>query len=336
VSADAATDGADAGTGPADAAASCNAGCASTHCFVTLATSQPGASALAIDGTSVYWTTNSGPSPSRVMKVGLSGGVPVQLASLEGPIWALAVNGTSVYFTNGRAASTSVSIESMPLAGGAPTTLISGQSAQVLALDSANMYWTNQGTGTNGTVMKMPLDGGSPTTLASGQAYPNTIAVDATSAYWTNAYEFTGSINTMVSSVMRVSLNAGATPVMLASDQYLVHAIVSDGTSAFWVTEYGTVVREPVAGGPTTVFASGQDQPIAVALDATNVYWANQGTGRSGSIGTVPQAGGATVLLYQSEEIDSNTGGEPIDLAVDATSVYWTDPTVGTVNKMCK
>jgi sugar lactone lactonase YvrE len=73
----------------------------------------------------------------------------------------------------------------VPLAGGTVTTLVSasGQYAYGMAVDTANVYWTNFG---DGTVMKVPLGGGAATTLVSGQDSPVGVAVDATSVYWAN------------------------------------------------------------------------------------------------------------------------------------------------------
>ncbi len=81
----------------------------------------------------------------------------------------------------------------VPLSGGSPTTLASGQAGPAaIAVDATSVYWTKfpENSPADGTVLKVPLLGEGPstslTTLASEQDTPSAIAVDATSVYWTN------------------------------------------------------------------------------------------------------------------------------------------------------
>src|SRR5262249_7578971 len=73
----------------------------------------------------------------------------------------------------------------MPLAGGAPTTLATGQNTIFdLAVDSTTVYWNDWGqqtpTMTNGSLDGVPLGGGTPNTIAAQtQAYD--LVVDGTS-----------------------------------------------------------------------------------------------------------------------------------------------------------
>jgi hypothetical protein len=60
---------------------------------------------------------------------------------------------------------------------------------------------------------------------------------------------------------------------------------------------------------------------LAIAADATNVYWANCGSfeeSYNGSIASAPSSGG-TVTTLAAERND------PISIAVDDSYVYWTD-----------
>jgi hypothetical protein len=119
-------------------------------------------------------------------------------------------------------------------AGGA--TFATGQNDPVsIALDGANLYWTNTGTTANsfadGAIMTVPTSGGTPKVLAASQASPANLAVDGHDVYWTNS-----------------------------------------GTLANRYTD-GAVMRVPVGGGTPTLLASGQDSPVGVAVDASNVYW---------------------------------------------------------------
>jgi hypothetical protein len=115
------------------------------------------AATMAIDSTSVYWTsiayfgnnwvTDESP-PGAVMKVPIGGGTPITLASEQ----------------------------TYPVG---------------IATDGTNVYWINNGVDLSGsqlgTVMRMPVDGGVATTLASGEMSPYAIAVDSTSVYWASS-----------------------------------------------------------------------------------------------------------------------------------------------------
>jgi hypothetical protein len=79
------------------------------------------------------------------------------------------------------------SVRSAPRTGmGAAATIADGQSDPAfLALDAADVYWTNT---LDGTVRKAPKKGGaSPTTVASGQKGPAGIVVYGPKVYWANA-----------------------------------------------------------------------------------------------------------------------------------------------------
>jgi hypothetical protein len=86
------------------------------------------------------------------------------------------VDSTGAYFA---AAS---GVFSVPLNGGAPTTLTSS-SSQGIAIDDTFVYFTDFAS----TVKKVSKSGGRAISLATGQAMPWGIVVDATSVYWVDA-----------------------------------------------------------------------------------------------------------------------------------------------------
>jgi hypothetical protein len=239
------------------------------------------------------------------------------LPSGQERFWALAVDAAAVYWTWVDFGALDGGVLSVPLEGGPTAALTSGWMALGIAIDEANVYWTDSAN-PDGKVVRIAKGGGAPTTLATGQPWAHGVAVDATHVYWTNAVSMAGG------SVHATPLGGGAVTALAANEDQPHSMVVASG-SVFWATLVG-VNRVPITGGSATVVAEGAF-PGGLTADGTHVYWANSGY-PGGKIMKAPLAGGAAVELVPTSH-DSVVG-----VAVDETSVYWTTIESGTVMKV--
>ena len=225
-----------------------------------------------------------------------------------------------------------------------PTTLASGQSAPWgLAVDSTNVYWTNQG---DGTVMSVPKAGGTITTLASGQGAPCSVASDGINVYWVNYFDQTvvsvpvtgGSPSTLATSqqdawglaidsqniyytldqpVMALPLGGGSVQQIGSASPVNGYAIAADSSGVYWTSSTGFVQSNSGAA-----YGVATDPAYGIALDASNVYWTVAG---SGLVLQTAKTGGVVVILASGQ-------ASPFGVAVDASRVYWANQGDGSIN----
>jgi hypothetical protein len=219
---------------------------------------------------------------------------------------AIAMDATSIYFTNDADLDGKYQILKMPRAGGNPTELASGDGLPMgIAVDSANVYWTDY---KSETVMRVSRFGGTPTTIASGQSSAMGIAIDAANVYWTTQ----GGTSPSTGTVMSTPIAGGpVTPIATGRDQPC--SIVVTATAVLWAESHA-VMTAPLGGGDAKPLAA--NRPIdssesrLFALDGKRIYWAE-----ADAIMSMPLAGGSMTKLAAS------SGGR--GLVVDKTNVYW-------------
>ncbi len=298
-------------------ACSATSACSAGTCSDTLVSGQNDPTALAGDGTNLYFVD---PIAGTIMSVGTGGGAPVALATGQTYPLAIGIKEATVYWANGGTSEnnfTDGALMKVARTGGAPILLASGQSGiEAIALDETSVYWANAGTlannYTDGSIMKVAQDGGAAITLASGQTAPVAIAVDGTTVYWAN--EGSSGPGTLADdgAIMALPLNGG-TPVTLASAQPGPGTIAVDAASVYWTTT-GSVAKVPLGGGNPIILATEQSQPFAIALDGANVYWTNW---YAGSVAKVPLGGGDPVTLAAGQN-------HALGIVVDGANVFWT------------
>jgi hypothetical protein len=205
-----------------------------------------------------------------------------------------------------------------PKAGCTPSysTLATGQmNVWGVAVDSENVYWTNQGP--PGAVMKAPLGGGAPTTLV-GSGSATSIATAGGSVV------FAGDVTTGSALLMSVPVDGGPARVMFTPDSgNSVVGLTVDSSNAYFGTTDGVIGQVPLAGGTAVTLATNQGGGLLqMAVNSRNLYWA-----ANGNIVTVPIGGGATTTLATGQS-------NPVGVAVDAANVYWSNMGDGTVMKL--
>jgi hypothetical protein len=242
-------------------------------------------------------------------------------------------------------------IARVPAAGGDPTVIIDARSAIRLASDADHLYWCLVPTSgqSDGGLMTAPLAGGAPTPLAAAFSTSCTVALDATTVFWSGdgavrrmpksggtATSLVSGINPVDVTVFegyayfidweneatigRVPVGGGAVETVASASSPAMAGLAVHATGVYWVNSLeGTLSRVAPAGGTPEVLATWPASDVmraaTVRVDDQAVYWATDGVLRK-----VPQSGGAFEELAKD---DFDLGG----FDMDATSLYWSRPT---------
>jgi hypothetical protein len=219
---------------------------------------------------------------------------------------AIEVDDSNVYYCD------ETSVIALPLAGGASTSLVSGQGLPTsLALEDARLYWTNF---TEGTVRSVPVAGGTSTVLASGQSYPQFVAVAGGRVYWVNAPGYPDSVS--------VVPRDGGDPVVLYSTSNGISSIAADASGAYFTVggdsgspDGGALMHASASSDELVTLTDGQVSPRDVTVRDEQLYWVTGEQLSEQTILTMPATGGTPTALVTAVGITA--------LAVDRSVVYF-------------
>jgi hypothetical protein len=199
-----------------------------------------------------------------------------------------------------------------PLTVAGTSVLATAGAIGAFALDSSALYYVNDGSNPNTVVARVSLADGSTTILGSTAVVGggSSIAIDATSVYWTGG----------LGGVWKVPI-VGGTPVVVSSGGSPSNITV-DTARLYW-TDGGSVLSMALADGTPVALAAGQNGPSYLVVDATNAYWANTG---DGTIIKVSLSGGSPVTLASgyallASQAPYKTGSS--GLTISSGSVAW-------------
>jgi|HubBroStandDraft_1064217.scaffolds.fasta_scaffold04028_9 hypothetical protein len=300
----------------------CSVPCVAGRCTIQLGSASI-YDGIAVDDTSVYYR-----HLANMMKVSVNGGAPIVLATGAGGGPAnLAVDATSLYWTDEGSAGTvrKVSIEGGPVVTlnteSVPTTYSFG-----LAVDNANVYWSNLG-GNGISIMKVPVGGGAVATLATvrvseGFGFP--IATDGKAVYWpidTCPSDGGGCASALQSvpvdggAMATLASVAGVGPLVIASAN--LYCMATECPADGGVCDVA-IVKVPLDDGtpPTRLAGTTGAAPGYIAADGASVYYVVQDSGTTYALMKVSVGGGTPVALVSGQPIIAH-------ITVDATSVYW-------------
>jgi hypothetical protein len=208
-------------------------------------------------------------------------GAPATRISGGGAVWAATTLAGTAYWIE--VESSSVTVQSAPMKGGAASTVATlSSSAMAGVYDGTAQIGVTQDTvfiGAFSSVEYFSIGGGSA--VSSGPStFCQSFASDTNAVYCDVG---TGSNLTLASDGAASTLGAVVNPSGADPFPY----IVSDATYAYWANNAmaGTIVKAPKAGGGSTTVIARDANPTAIAIDTSSVYWADQG----GYIKSIPR-----------------------------------------------
>jgi len=215
--------------------------------------------------------------------------------------------------------------------GGKGGTIQTGPNPGSLIGSSGDLFWSESG---EAPIQRLPASASIPVTLASRFSVPLGLAVTASHVYWTG--ERTGFAPSgcagpgVIRTLHRTDLGTGATTLLHNGDGCSggTGDVVMGGGFTYWVTSTSspntwTLQKLALAGGIPATVAWTTVPIVALAHDATHLYWMENDQLMGTALWRVPLAGGAAELIGLAN------GSRTPAFALNATHLFFTAAITG-------